>query len=110
MTTELASQAERRSRVRAKVHWHVRFFCRSIGAIESLTMNLSSGGFYCLAEAALTPGEYLTCTLKVPAHHPTDKNEMRLLECQIRVVRVETKDSDGLFGIACEIDDYRFLQ
>ena len=106
---EPPSRLERRSRVRTAVHWPVQFFRRSAGVVESLTRNLSSGGFYCLAKAALTPGEFLMCTLEVPAHDPTGKQTMRLLECKTRVVRVDPRDTNGFFGIACRIEDYRFV-
>jgi len=106
---ESPSRLERRSRVRTTVHWPVQFFRHSADVIESLTRNLSCGGFYCLAEAALTPGEFLICTLEVPAHDPTGKETTRLLECKTRVVRVDPRDRNGFFGIACRIEDYRFV-
>ena len=102
-------RSERRSRVRTQVHWPVLLFRAAPSeAVESVTQNLSSGGFYCLSKVPLIPGELLACTIKVPAHDPSRKEPDRQLDCRVRVVRVESDAAGGLFGIACRIEDYHF--
>ena len=101
-------QPERRKRVRTMVHWPVLFFRENAGeAVESVTRDLSSSGFYCLSKAPFVCGEPLICALKVPAHDPLGTERVLALECRVRVVRCEPTSSDGLFGIACCIEDYR---
>jgi hypothetical protein len=101
--------AERRRRARNHLHWAVLLFRdHAEDAVESLTRNLSSSGFYCLSEVAFTPGQRLVCTLKVPSHDPKGKHLEQRLECQVRVLRVEPQGPEGTFGLACQIEDYRF--
>jgi hypothetical protein len=103
---ERAGRPERRSRVRIQVHWPVLFFrSQPAEAVESLTQNLSSRGFYCFSKTPLTLGEVLACTIRVPAHDPSGKEMDRQLDCKVRVMRVEPT-TDGLYGIACRIEDY----
>lgn len=51
----------------------------------------------------------MTCSLKLPAHHPHGVEQAVSLECRVRVIRVEAPDVDGLYGIGCLIEDYHFL-
>jgi PilZ domain-containing protein len=105
---ESAFRPERRRRARTQVHWPVMLLCdRELNAIETLTQNLSSSGFYCLSSKPLTPGEPLTCVLKIPAYDPTGERTVAL-ECKVQVVRAEAAP-DGLFGIACRIEDYHLV-
>lgn len=105
----VAGRVERRTRFRTMLHWQVRFFQPSpLDTVETVTQNLSSGGFYCLAQTPLVPGEITTCSLKLPAHHPNGAEAVSL-ECKVRVIRVEAPDADGLYGIGCRIEDYHFL-
>jgi hypothetical protein len=103
---------ERRKRSRSTVHWPIWFFRhQSSQATETIsTQNLSSDGFYCLSRTAFVPGETLTCRLEVPSHEPFGAAEpTRLLECRAKVIRTETAGTDGLFGVAFRIEDYRFV-
>ena len=101
---------QRRTRVRTRLHWPVRFFQPSaLHTVETVTQNLSSSGFYCLAQTPFVPGELMTCSLKLPAHHPNGVEQAVSLECRVRVVRVEAPDVDGFYGIGCRIEDYHFL-
>ena len=102
---------ERRKRTRNSLHWSVLLF-RNNGteAVESLTRDLSSSGFYCVTRIAFTPGERLICTLSIPTHDPNGTQLERRLECKARVLRVEPQGADGAFGLACQIEDYRFIQ
>jgi hypothetical protein len=80
-----------------------------MGALETVTQNLSSDGFYCRIGTPFVAGERLECAFSVPAHHPNTTEQM-LLECKVRIVRVEEPDENGLYGIGCRIEDYRLLQ
>jgi hypothetical protein len=104
-----ATHPERRRRARTKLHWPVLFFRdHSAEAVESLTQDLSSGGFYCLSKTPFTSGERILCTLKIPTYDPVGKQCERTLECEVRVMRVEAAAGEDFYGIACRIDDYRF--
>lgn len=106
---EAGSRQERRKRMRTLVHWPVLLLRdRGAEAIDTVTQNLSSGGFYCLSPLALTPGESILCALRVPAHDPNGGNRALALECKVSVLRAEAA-SDGFFGIACRIEDYRLI-
>lgn len=74
-------------------------------AIETVTQNLSSSGFYCLSPAPLTPGEAVRCLFCVPAHDPQDDERCIDLECRALVLRAEAA-AEGFFGIACHIEEY----
>ena len=101
---------DRRKRVRTTVHWPILFFRNPVSeGIESTTLNLSSNGFYCLSHTLFAVGESLFCTLRVPSHDPEGKERIWVLECRARVKRAEPAALEGLFGIACEFEDYRFL-
>src|SRR5579859_6058280 len=77
---------ERRGRVRATVHWPVVFFRNgSTNAIESITQNLSSSGFYCHSQILIAPGEFLVCAIKLPAYDPSGHERPRVLECRVQV-------------------------
>ena len=92
------------------VHWPVLFFRdHAADAVESVTRNLSSGGFYCLSRLPFACGEPLICALKVPAHDPMGTERILALECRVRVVRCEPAAAEGFFGIACRIEDYRAI-
>ena len=104
-----SASAERRRWGRVSVHWPIILFPNQTGedAVETITENLSSQGFYCLSRNPFTVGELLLCTLRIPM------NDLGAgashLECQVRVVRVEKNPSDDQYGIACRMEDYRFI-
>jgi len=101
------ARTERRMRVRTKLHWPVLFFRNGSGeAVESVTRNLSSSGFYCHSKIAINPGECLHCALTIPSHDPSGYEKARVLECRVRVTRVEPGLTEDTFGIACQIQDY----
>jgi hypothetical protein len=102
---------ERRKRARNHLHWSILLFRNQVAdAVESLTRDMSSGGFYCVTGVAFTPGERLICTLKIPTHDPNGKHLERRLECKVLVMRVEPQGAEGTFGLACQIEDYHFNQ
>lgn len=105
---EGAFRPERRGRARTQVHWSVILLGdRASNAIETVTQNLSSSGFYCLSSKPLAPGESLVCALKVPAYDPKGERTVAL-ECRVQIVRAEAVP-DGLFGIACRIEEYHLV-
>src|ERR1043165_3159323 len=54
---------ERRRRSRIQVHWPVRFLNgETVDIVETVTRDLSSDGFYCLAKMLFVPGELKVCT------------------------------------------------
>lgn len=103
---ESSFRPERRRRARTHVHWPV-LLLRNHGsaAIDTVTQNLSSNGFYCFSPEPLKPGESLLCTLKLPAHDPKGEELTLGLECTVVVMRAEAV-SDSAYGIACRIEDY----
>jgi hypothetical protein len=109
-SSKSARRPERRQRARTLVHWAVLFFRNHAGdAIETTTQNLSSSGFYCLSRTPLKTGDFLFCTLGVPSHEASCRKSIGVLECRVRVTRAEPAPLEGFFGIACQIEDYRFI-
>lgn len=105
------SPPERRRRTRAHVHWPVCFFGVDSGeTIETVTENLSSSGFQCFSPVPLIPSDLMTCVLRVPLHQPPNNGRVLSLECKVRVVRVESAEERQSFAIACQIEDYRFIE
>lgn len=101
---------ERRKRARAQVHWPLCFSRPGTpDLVRTTTHNLSSHGFYCIANAGFVPGELTECTLVVPTHHPNGGKPALPVLCKVRVIRVEVLGESGFCGVGCEIEDYRFL-
>ena len=107
---ESSFRPERRGRARTQVHWPVLLLphCGS-GAIETVTQNLSSNGFYSYSPEPLQAGQTLLCTLKVPSHDPKGEERALALECTVTVLRAEAV-SKNLFGIAFQIVDYHLIR
>ena len=101
---------ERRQRARTNVHWGVVLLRNGgLEAVETVTQDLSVGGFYCLSTTAFVPGESVICLLKLPTHNPGERESQGHLEGRAKVLRVDAVGADG-FGIACRIEDYRFAR
>lgn len=108
--TKLVGQSERRKCRRAHVRWPVRFLQRNLGdADRSVTENVSSIGFFAFSKELFVPGEFAVCILEVPAYDPKDLDRVLCLECKVRIVRVDAVNAEGFYGVACRIQDYRFL-
>jgi PilZ domain len=102
--------SERRQRRRAPMQWSLRLYRNRAGeAEETTTQNLSSGGFYCMSRMPRTTGEFLFCLLHVPSHEAPLGDRFLILECQVRVTRVEPAAVPGFWGVACSIENYRFI-
>ncbi len=101
---------ERRRRTRVALHWRV-FLSRSGEevAIESVTSNASSGGFFCECTEAVTPGEDLDCMMLIPVFSRAYSEAALRLNCQVRVVHADM-DADGRTrGIGCRITNYSVI-
>lgn len=97
---------ERRKKPRYALRCRVLFFQQTSDAVaEGVTENLSTSGFYCRSLTRLRIGESLTCLLKMPSHESAN-DESLLLECLVRVVRIEDANDEGSFGIGCQIESY----
>src|SRR5512140_888267 len=92
---------ERRRRSRLSLCYHLQLW-RVDGQLplEAETDNISSSGFYCIAQEPCSPGEHLKCRLVIPSHSPP-----LVLDRQVRVIRVEIKGLEPGFGVACEFTD-----
>jgi hypothetical protein len=99
------STDERRKKTRYGLRCRVRFFRQSDPISEGVTQNLSSVGFYCLVLVPLKLGESLRCLLKMPSRGMA-KDESLLIECRVRVVRVDDADEGGSYGIGVRIEGY----
>jgi len=105
-----ASPKERRKRLRLRVAWPLSFF-RSDDPepVHTVTQDLSSDGFYCIANTVFMPGTIMTCTLGVPTIYPYGPGaQTRPVLCRVRVIRVEALGDSGPYGVGCRIEDYRF--
>jgi hypothetical protein len=102
---------ERRRRTRLRLRWAVCFL-REDGRDLSYatTVDISSDGFYCLSNVTLPPGQVLGCLLLLPTHDPEERERRIALECRVRVLRVNNREIDSMFGIACQIEDHHFSE
>jgi len=100
--------AERRKRTRMRLRWRVDLLVlNATGAIETVTRDLSSCGFYCWSPISFVVGDRMTCILTAPAHCREKPDCILSIECQVRIVRTEPPNKDGFYGLGCEINDYR---
>jgi len=100
---------ERRRRVRLKVQWPVCIWASNSNApVETVTTDLSSDGFRCLSPVPLEPDSLLACTLMIPEiSNRAGNGRRRVLDCQVRVIRLEPPNKDGDFGLGCRIENFR---
>jgi hypothetical protein len=107
---EKARMTNRRKRTRAQLHWPLCFSLKgTTETVQTMTLDLSSDGFYCVANARFVPGEARHCTLLVPTHHPGGENSPLHVLCKVRIIRVEVTAERGFYGIGCQIMDYRLV-
>jgi hypothetical protein len=101
-------RSERRRRLRTKVHWPILLFQEESGeAVETITRDLSSSGFYCLSRVPFACGEVLICSLQIPTHERSNNEGVLALECKATVVRIDPEGAERAWGIACHIEDYK---
>ncbi len=103
----MAVAIERRKRLRVKLEWSARL-ARDPGgpSVESRTVDVSSGGFYCLCDQPFDLGEVLWCRILAPTRNPLSREEYLCLECRVQVVRVDRLDGEARCGIGCHIQEY----
>ena len=104
----MPAPADRRRRDRVALHWRVRLF-RSFQsvAIETVSEDLSSIGFYCTSQEPFELGETLQCIIVIPADTLDGFDSQVSLECHVTVVRIEN-NSNG-YGLGCHIEYYDLL-
>ena len=82
---EKARSINRRKRTRAQLHWPLSFsLTGTTETVQTITQDLSSDGFYCIANA-------------------------RFVLCKVRIIRVEVTGERGFYGVGCQIMDYRLV-
>jgi hypothetical protein len=98
---------ERRRRVRFEVQWPVCIWASDSPPVETVTTDLTSDGFHCLSPVPLEPSSLLACTLMIPEiPNQAGNGKRRVLECQVRVIRLEPPNKDGDFGLGCRIENF----
>lgn len=98
---------ERRRRIRRQAKWPVSIWAPNTTApVETFTTDLSSDGFHCLSPVPLEPDEIVASTLTIPEISIQPGGPRRVLECQVRIVRLEPPNKDGDFGIGCRIENF----
>jgi hypothetical protein len=104
----MAAIQERRKRKRIALHWPV-YLHRDSGArsVESITVNLTSNGFYCISKEPFHLGEQLECVNAIPAGAFGYSEAPIRLQCRVKVMRVENQSEN--FGLGCYIEDYELL-
>lgn len=83
----------------------VRIFQLGARAVATRTTNISSEGFYCVVSEPFRVGDVVRCILEVPSFNPTNASETMVLDCRVKIIRVETLTQSG-FGIACVFQQY----
>ncbi len=99
---------DRRQRERVNLRCQVQILGDGGSAIHATTLNLSSRGFYCVADRSFTPGEQLQCLIGFSPFGPAAEPVLASLVCVAEVVRAEQRP-DG-FGIACRIERYKLMR
>jgi hypothetical protein len=97
---------DRRRRRRVDLHWTVYLWPdETAQPIRSETRNICSGGFYCIVEQPLMPGEWIECDIFVPSTDNPHEDLLVLRSC-VQVLRVEVNGTGSRYGLACRIEDY----
>jgi hypothetical protein len=97
--------AERRVRRRIRLRWPLSIR-KEARVLSTVTENLSSQGFCCVADEPLAAGESVVCILRFPLRH--DPQISQALRCQAQVVWVSLMN-DGRFSMGCRIEDYTLV-
>ena len=104
--TDYREGNERRKRPRSPLRWTLYLSSTDLRSpFRTKTQDISLGGFYCVLDHALRPGEVLDCDFLVPTHRCQDPNEVVHLRCHARAVRVEELVAGVKFGVGCRIED-----
>jgi len=102
------SRPDRRRRVRTHLHVPVFFFASGErAAVETMTQDLSSQGFYCVSPVPFPVNGLVPCNMKIPVYQPDRSEQFVPMSCRVRIARVELL-ADSNYGIGCAIEDYTF--
>ena len=83
----------------------IRLIRESGMALQTITENLSSGGFYCIVGEHLAPTERVVCEITIPAKTGNGGGCDLLLVCDSAVARVSAI-AEGRYGLGCWIEEY----
>lgn len=108
--TFIARITDRRKRQRVVVQWPVRVWRFHEYILDTHTVNVSSGGFYCICPRLFSLGETLTAVLEIPAVGSDREFQKLMLRCEALVLRVEALADTRKCGIACRILNYSVLR
>ena len=115
-TVELGREAgrtttpERRRGFRVALQWVIYLVSPNMSRpFRTVTRNISRTGFYCVAAEQFTAGERIECDIVIPTHLRRVPTETMYLRCRARVLRVESLDYGGEYGLACRIEDYSIV-
>jgi hypothetical protein len=98
---------DRRKRIRLKLSWSVLLRSSSSDKFaEGRTKDVSSDGFYCVVSEPIEVASEVLFTILVPIYDGDRRPDVMRLEGQARVLRFDALGND-LYGIACQIRDYR---
>ncbi len=78
--------------------------------IDTFTVNISSGGFYCLSCQPFSPGETLIAVLEIPGPGADGESERLVLRCEVLVLRVQALIDSANCGVACRTINYSVLR
>ena len=84
----------------------------SSGRSSAISTNLSAAGVYIYSETELAVGSPITFDIRLPGQVVGADSDVEI-ECTGRVVRAEPEASasrGGRRGVACVIDQYRFIR
>jgi hypothetical protein len=102
--------AERRRRNRVIVQWAVRIYRSNEHILDTCTVNVSSGGFYCVCSQPLSAGEDLIALLEIPGGDADHQCRKLVLHCEVLVLRVEALSNSRSWGIAFRIKNYSVVK
>lgn len=100
---------ERRMYERVKLRCTVTLWDPQSGEVTRvITENISSHGFYALSPTIYAPGTRLQAVLELPSNNSDEKSGRAASSicCQVRVVRIESSNTDSGVGIGFEIETY----
>lgn len=97
---------ERRKRERFRACWGVHLWKGAGHAVDALTSDVSSGGFYIRCPEPFAPGNKITAFLEIPGGGADEGSPKLVLRCDVRVLRIETLADSCDWGLGCEILDY----
>ncbi len=103
----MSAPNERRRHPRVALRWAIALTRLGEQArVASVTENLSRAGFYCFSSEPFRIGETVDCVLEIPTRDLGYPSSPLSLRCRAQVVRLEHRESESRFGVACRIDDY----